>query len=149
MSGVGLVLGGGSAAVLPQRQPILVMLVSYAIACGAVALTALALCSGWRWWAGLSTAWDFGWECQIICSLGNRRAKSYPRAYHIVTHDHDGCSWTPWLTRPAGARRARPGRRAPTPRAAPRWRASRPPRSRPRARVRASRPRGRRGSSRG
>ena len=42
MSGVGLVLGGGLAAVLPQRRPILVMLVSYAIACGAVALTALA-----------------------------------------------------------------------------------------------------------
>jgi MFS transporter, DHA3 family, macrolide efflux protein len=42
MSGVGLILGGGLAAVLPQRRPVLTMLIFFAIGCFAVTLTALA-----------------------------------------------------------------------------------------------------------
>ncbi len=42
MAGVGLILGGGVQAVLPQRKPMTAMLVFFALGCGAVALTALA-----------------------------------------------------------------------------------------------------------
>jgi MFS transporter, DHA3 family, macrolide efflux protein len=42
MSGVGLILGGAMASVLPQRRPILTLIIFYAIACAAIALTALA-----------------------------------------------------------------------------------------------------------
>jgi MFS transporter, DHA3 family, macrolide efflux protein len=42
MSGVGLILGGGLQAALPQRRPMTTMLVFFALGCGAVALTALA-----------------------------------------------------------------------------------------------------------
>jgi MFS transporter, DHA3 family, macrolide efflux protein len=42
MSGVGLVLGGVLASVLPQHRPILTMLIFFAIGCGAITLTALA-----------------------------------------------------------------------------------------------------------
>jgi MFS transporter, DHA3 family, macrolide efflux protein len=42
MSGVGLMLGGGLSSVLPKRQPITTMIVFWAIACAAVALSAVA-----------------------------------------------------------------------------------------------------------
>ncbi len=42
MSGVGLILGGVLASVLPQRRPILTMIIFFAIGCVAVSLTALA-----------------------------------------------------------------------------------------------------------
>ncbi|MGL4610915.1 MAG: MFS transporter [Trueperaceae bacterium] len=42
ISGVGLVLGGVLVSVLPQRRPVLTMLSFYALACGAIAFTALA-----------------------------------------------------------------------------------------------------------
>jgi MFS transporter, DHA3 family, macrolide efflux protein len=42
MSGVGLILGGILASVLPQRQPVVTMLVFFAIGCLTLSLTALA-----------------------------------------------------------------------------------------------------------
>jgi MFS transporter, DHA3 family, macrolide efflux protein len=42
MSGVGLILGGVLASVLPPRRPILTMLVFFAVGCFAITLTALA-----------------------------------------------------------------------------------------------------------
>ncbi len=42
MSGVGLILGGIAQTVLPQRRPMAVMLIFFALGCGAVSLTALS-----------------------------------------------------------------------------------------------------------
>jgi MFS transporter, DHA3 family, macrolide efflux protein len=42
MSGVGLILGGVLASVLPHRRPVLIMIIFFAIGCFAITLTALA-----------------------------------------------------------------------------------------------------------
>jgi MFS transporter, DHA3 family, macrolide efflux protein len=65
MSGVGVILGGVLASVLPQRRPVLTMLFCFAIGCFAITLTALAPV----FWLA-SVGWIF---CGMGFSVGNAR----------------------------------------------------------------------------